>query len=92
VGIGRVEVRPDPMNPTGIVAFETSRTGRVRIQIYDVAGRLVRSLWDGMMPGGPAEVLLDGRNDHGSALGSGVYYYRVETVDRVRTGRLTILK
>jgi hypothetical protein len=92
VGIGRVEVRPNPMNPTGIVAFETSRTGRVRIQIYDVAGRLVRSLWDGLMPGGPAEVLLDGRNDHGSALGSGVYYYRVETVDRVRTGRLTILK
>jgi len=80
------------MNPSGINAFETSRAGHVRVRIYDVSGRLVRTVWDGIQPEGIVALPMDGTNGRGTTLGSGVYYYRVETVDGVRKGRLTVLK
>ncbi|MGE5177337.1 MAG: PKD domain-containing protein [Hyphomicrobiales bacterium] len=89
---GDVAIRPNPLNPSGTISFTTSREGRARVRIYDVKGRLVRTLLDRRMPAGPLDVRFDGRDGVGRDLASGVYYYRVETVDGDRTGRLTILK
>jgi hypothetical protein len=88
----RSGVWPNPMNPSGIIALHNERVGRVHVELYDVSGRLVRTVWDGVLPEGMAELPVDGKNDRGTALSSGVYYYRVATVDGVRKGRLTVLK
>jgi hypothetical protein len=89
---GRVVVWPNPLNPAGTLSFETERAGRVSVRIYDVAGRLVRTLWDAALEAGPVDLPFDGRNDHGGALGSGVYYYRINAPDRAWSGRITVLK
>lgn len=89
---GKVAIRPNPLNPTGTISFEIAHTGRVLARIYDVSGRLVRTLSDGVWPAGVIELPFDGMNGYGGALGSGVYYYRIESPDRSWTGRITVLK
>jgi hypothetical protein len=89
---GRVTVSPNPMNPSGTLSFDLERSGRVRARIYDVSGRLVRTLCDGAREAGPVDLSFDGKNDRGWVLGSGVYYYRIDVPDRTWRGRITILK
>lgn len=87
-----VAIWPNPLNPRGTISFQASHSGRAVVRLYDVNGRLVRTLLDGNV--GVGEVLLpfDGFDSHGRALGSGVYFYRVTTGDGEWRGRATILK
>jgi len=89
---GAVVVSPNPMNPTAKFAFATSRTGPVRVQLFDVRGQLARTVVDAVMPAGSHEVILDGKDNHGRGLGSGVYLYRLESADGMSVGRLTIMR
>lgn len=92
-GSGHAVVSPNPLNPVGVLTFSTSRTGPVRVSIYDPSGRLVRVQYRAPAdPAGERSVTLDGRASNGQALGSGVYFYRLETVDGTSTGRFLVLK
>lgn len=87
-----VAVWPNPMNPRGVIAFEAKRPGHAVVRLYDVSGRLVRTLLDGRVEMGDVHVPIDGLDEHGRDLSSGVYFYQVTTVDGVWRGRATILK
>jgi parallel beta-helix repeat protein len=67
--------------------------GRVRVDLFDASGRLVRNLLDhpDMAPG--LHLLhVDGRGDRGDRLGSGVYFYRVQAADRSAVGRYVLVR
>lgn len=87
-----VAVWPNPMNPRGVIAFEAKRPGHAVVRLYDVNGRLVRTLLDGRVETGEVQVPIDGLDEHGRGLSSGVYFYQVTTVDGAWRGRATILK
>ena len=90
-GAAAVVVSPNPMNPMAHFAFETTKVGPVRVRLFDLSGRLVRTVVDAAsMPAGRHELFLDGRNDRGGVLSSGVYFYRLESVEGSSTGRVTI--
>ncbi|HSQ59354.1 MAG TPA: PKD domain-containing protein [Acidobacteriota bacterium] len=85
-------VSPNPLNPAGVMTFKVERQGRVRVRLFDLAGRLVRTLLDGAVSGaGYHDVPVDGRGDDGARLGSGVYFYRIESDEGVATGRIAIV-
>jgi flagellar hook assembly protein FlgD len=48
-----------------------------RLEIYDAAGRLVRSMALGDLDAGPGHVRWDGHDDEGAPLPSGTYFYRL---------------
>ena len=50
----------------------------VRITVYDLSGRLVRTLVDEELPGGTYMAVWHGRDDTGKRMSSGVYFYRIE--------------
>jgi len=83
---------PNPFNPTTTISFYLSRPGRVSLAIYDVAGRSVRRLVDENLTFGRTDVEWDGRDDNGTEVGSGVYFYRLKAGDKVITRKLTLLK
>jgi hypothetical protein len=83
---------PNPLNPAGVFRFVTTRPGRARIQLFDVQGRLVRSVVDRTLPAGPQEILFDGKDGEGRALASGVYFARVETTEGLYPMRVAIVK
>ncbi|MEZ4651603.1 MAG: FlgD immunoglobulin-like domain containing protein [Candidatus Eisenbacteria bacterium] len=71
---------PNPYRGTGIgteVRFRLAESADVTLEVLDVAGRRVRSLVHDSMDAGSHSVVWDARNDHGSRLGSGVYFLRL---------------
>ena len=65
---------------------------RVRLTIYDIAGRVVRELVDRVYSVGPHEVVWDGMSDDGAHVGSGIYLYSFKAADRSIGGRMVLLK
>jgi hypothetical protein len=84
---------PNPLNPSGTLSFITKTPGAVKVSLFDLQGRFVRTLWESPAAApGAHEVPVEARGADGRALTSGVYFYRIETRDGVDTGRFTVLK
>ena len=83
---------PNPFNPSTTIPFVIPEMGRVRLKIYDVKGSLVKTLFDGILPAGFRQITWDGTDNRGSGVGSGVYFYRLQTGKRKLTRRMILLK
>jgi hypothetical protein len=74
---------PNPASAGVRVSFALpsgSESGRTRVRVFDVTGRLVRELVDGKVPGGRLqEATWDGRDHKGKPVSSGIYYIRLES-------------
>ena len=66
--------------------------GRVRLVVYDVAGREVRVLRQELAPAGRHETTWDAHDGAGRSLGAGVYYLRMEVGDFIGTQRIILVK
>jgi hypothetical protein len=85
--------RPNPFNPNTIISFELATAGRVSVRVYDVAGRLVKTILSRAEVAGPYSVTWRGDLESGAAAASGIYFYRIEFPDGSRTSRkMTILR
>jgi hypothetical protein len=84
--------QPNPFRSSTTVRYTIPRAGKVEVAIYDVAGRLVRSLRSGSVPAGSHEVVWDGRDDAGNQVASGVYLYHFRSGAVVETRRVVFLK
>jgi hypothetical protein len=67
---------PNPFNPSTVVSFQLPVASRVRLVVYDILGRELVTLFDGMMESGRHDVTFDG-----ARLSSGVYVYRLVAAD-----------
>ena len=83
---------PNPFNPATTIRFSLPAPGRVSVRIYDVAGHVVRTLVDEVRDAAVHEVVWAGRDDHGHAVSSGVYFYRVTAGDHDVTERMALIK
>ncbi|MFQ5511848.1 MAG: FlgD immunoglobulin-like domain containing protein [Candidatus Krumholzibacteriia bacterium] len=84
---------PNPFNPTTAIVFDVPSGGaHVTLAVYDVAGRLVRTLVNEPTTAGTKRVTWDGRNRSGGRVASGVYFYRMRAGDFTRTRKMLLLK
>ncbi|RKU39254.1 hypothetical protein C6496_02565 [Candidatus Poribacteria bacterium] len=88
---------PNPFNPETWIPYQLSESTEVSIQIYDVSGRLVRTLSLGWQPVGSymtpsSAAYWDGKNAVGERVASGIYFYTLQTSDFAATRRMVILK
>jgi hypothetical protein len=83
---------PNPFNPQTVIAFELPRAQPVQLRIYDLQGKLVRNLVQGLQPAGRHEVVWQGRDERGSEVASGLYFYRLTTEDGDQVRKMTLLK
>ena len=70
---------PNPFNPQTTIHFTLPQTQVARLSLYDVQGRLVRELVDGLTPAGSNQVNWNGRDTSGRAVASGTYFARLES-------------
>ncbi len=68
---------PNPFNPTTRIRYTTPSAGALSVNIFNPAGRLVRTVYDGFAEAGDHSVQWDGLNDTGQEVPSGKYFYRV---------------
>jgi hypothetical protein len=70
---------PNPFNAAAAVVVSLREADRVRVRVYDVAGRFVTTLWDGTLPGGSSVLGWKGTEDDGNPAAAGVYFVKAET-------------
>ena len=92
VGFELAQNAPNPFNPDTVIPFQLTRGGHVSLEVFDVAGRRVRTLVDASLPAGLHQAAWDGRDGGGRALASGVYLYRMRGGGRSETRRMLLLK
>lgn len=71
-----VQNYPNPFNPSTTITYSVPEVSRVRLVVFDMLGRTVTTLTDGVKAPGTYNVLWNGRNDSGEAMESGVYFCR----------------
>jgi len=78
---------PNPFNGSTRIAFDLPKAGPVTLRVYDLLGREVATLVDGVRVAGQHSVLFDG-----SRLASGIYFYRLEAGGGHEVKKMVLLK
>jgi hypothetical protein len=84
---------PNPLHTVGEIHFTLPHAGFAHIDVLDLTGRRVRTLLDAHdLAPGSRSIRFDGRSNDGLRIPSGVYFYRVQSLDGTLTHRFAILR
>ena len=84
---------PNPFNPVTKIAYSVKEAGPVMIEVYNVAGKVVRTLLDAELDAGAKGfVTWDGTSDTGNKCASGVYFYRIAAPGFTESHKMIMLK
>ncbi|RMI20264.1 MAG: T9SS C-terminal target domain-containing protein, partial [Calditrichaeota bacterium] len=87
---------PNPFNPETTIRFElpvlSDGLNRIRLSVYNIAGQLVRTLYEGELAGGVYEMKWDGTSDLGVRQPSGIYFLYLQAGTLVQTRRMVLLQ
>ncbi|MBS4027639.1 MAG: choice-of-anchor D domain-containing protein, partial [Ignavibacteriales bacterium] len=84
---------PNPFNPSTTISFnivETQHTAS--LQIYDIIGREIATLFNGELQSGKYNFIWEGKNDNGETVGSGMYVARLQTKEFTKSIKMELLK
>lgn len=82
---------PNPFTRQTRIDYQLPKASSVRLRVFDVSGRRVRTLVDGSQPAGFHTQNWDGSNDSGNRVAGGVYLYRLEAPGFTDTKKLVVL-
>ena len=83
---------PNPFWATAAIAYALPSSEHVRLEIYDLTGRRVRTLVDDAVAPGIHQALWDGRDDARKPVAAGIYYARMATAQYRGTARIILLR
>jgi len=83
---------PNPFNPSTAIEYEMPKADRIELQIYDLSGRVVRTLVEGQQAAGIHRVNWDGRDDESRPVPAGKYYYQIRMGDRVDSRGMVLIR
>jgi len=83
---------PNPYNLQTQIAYQLPQAGMVLLKIYNIRGQLVRTLVNEYKPAGYHTITWDGKNGDGTAVSSGIYFYRLSSQDFSATRKMVMLK
>jgi hypothetical protein len=78
---------PNPFNPTTTISYSVAKTGMVELKVYDVLGKEVAHLVNGVKPAGQYTVAFDGTD-----VSSGIYFYTMTTGNQHFTQKMMLVK
>jgi flagellar hook assembly protein FlgD len=83
---------PNPFNPVTTIEVSLDCESPVSLRVYDIKGRLIRTLFNGQMAAGPHVRHWNGRDEAGTDVSSGVYVVRVVAGEAQRTLKLAVVR
>jgi len=83
---------PNPFNPTTTISFDLAKAGKVKLNVYNIKGQLVRSLVNDALNAGSHRVIWNGTDSRNRRVASGIYYYRLETKGYTKTNKMVLMK
>lgn len=84
---------PNPFNPSTTIEFSIPKTEQVKLSVYDLNGRHIKTLIDGRLyPAGKYSIQWDGRDNFGEKVSSGMYYYHIEAGGFAKAKSMLMIK
>ncbi len=83
---------PNPFNPMTLINYSISTAGPMRLEVLDLRGRVIRTLFDGTQESGDHTANWDGRDSVGRPAASGVYFARLISGGEMATGKMTLAR
>ncbi|HXF49297.1 MAG TPA: right-handed parallel beta-helix repeat-containing protein [Verrucomicrobiae bacterium] len=84
---------PNPFNPTTLIRFNLEKPERVNLEIFNILGQKVRTMVPGEeLAAGPYTFLWDGKDDRGSPVSSGAYFYKLRTPTFLKSKKMMLVK
>ena len=83
---------PNPFNPTTTISYVLGESQRTSLEIYDILGRKVRTLVEAVQGSGEYKIQWDGSDHSGQAVPSGLYFYKLNSGDQVKIGKMTLVR
>ncbi|MBN1998636.1 Ig-like domain-containing protein, partial [candidate division KSB1 bacterium] len=83
---------PNPFNPTTSIRFELPKITRVKLEVFNIRGELVKKLLDRPVEAGYHIAVWDATNNYGVHVSSGVYYYRISADRFIHVKKMAFLK
>ena len=83
---------PNPFNPTTRIEFSVTKAGPIRLDIFNIAGQKVRTLFDSYVGPGVTTVDWDALDSNGNPVASGVYFYRLQSGDHKEVKKMTFVR
>ena len=84
--------RPNPVMNGTELAFELEKPGPASLRVYDLSGKLVRTVVDGSLAAGSHTARWDAKDESGKPVASGVYFYRLESSGLTATQKLVVAR
>lgn len=91
-GAFSLTVGPNPLRESSVLSFAPRGSGSISLELFDSAGRRVRSLVHGATSSGIQSITWDGRDDRGVPVAAGAYFARLSQGSRVETTRITAVR
>jgi hypothetical protein len=88
----RISTVPNPFGSTTNISFSLTRAAKVTITAYDIRGRMVARIHDGVLPEGQHTVTWDGKSAKEQDLPSGIYFYRMAAGDFETTTKVILIR
>ncbi len=83
---------PNPFNPSTVIEFSCCKQARISLHVYDIRGRHIKTLADGLRQAGRHSVRWHGDDDSGQGVPAGVYFVRLMADGMQRSIKVTLLK
>ena len=83
---------PNPFNSTTLIQYGLKENVNVKITVYDILGRVVKSLVNDYQDAGFRSVTWDGTDNSGSSVATGLYIYKIEAGDFVSAKKMLMIK
>ncbi|MEO0068974.1 MAG: FlgD immunoglobulin-like domain containing protein, partial [candidate division WOR-3 bacterium] len=84
--------KPNPFKGLTAISIPLSAQGRTKVGIFDVSGRVVKTLVDGLLPAGVYSFVWDGTDINGRRAPAGVYMILVSTQGAIKTTKVTVIE
>ena len=83
---------PNPFNPVTTLHYDLSENSNVKITIYDMLGREVKTLINKTQDAGSRSVIWNSTNDYGKPVSAGIYLYQIQAGEYITTKKMVLLK
>ncbi len=90
--VRRLQIQPNPFNPTATIRFESPIGEPASVTIFDVSGRQIAKVFEGVTSAEVTSVTWTGRDGAGNAVTSGIYFSVVRVGEDVVTRKMVLLK
>lgn len=85
-------VYPNPFSNSTTVSFSLQQQQKVSIQVFDLEGRLIKTLVNEQMPAGVHQITWNATNESGSMIANGIYYLKLNAGNYSETKKLSVIK